>query len=163
MVCHSTQNFSFPPKMYSEDVQHPHCMGFKKMKCWVLPFGHNSLTHRYRLGVEHLESQQEDLGVLVGAQPNVSQQCGQVAEKAIGILVVSAAVQLTGAGGDHPLHSAQVGAALQCCVPCRALAARKTLRPFKDHLVPPPAVLRETHSSTRCPEPLQPDLGYWEG
>lgn len=81
-------------------------MGFKKMKCWVLPFGHNSLTHSYRLGVEQLESQQEDLGVLVGAQPNVSQQCGQMAEKAIRILVVSAAVQLAGAGGDHPLHLA---------------------------------------------------------
>jgi len=34
---------------------------------------------------------------------------------------------------------------------------------LKDHLIPLPAVHRDTHSSLRCSEPVQPDLGCLQG
>jgi len=63
------------------------CMRLNKAKGRVLHLGHNSPMQHYRLGEECLESclAENDLGVLVNSQLNMSQQRGQEGQQHPGL------------------------------------------------------------------------------
>jgi len=93
-------------------------MKSNKTKCWVMHFWHNPVYH-CRLWAECLENcvEEMDLGILVNAWLNTSQQCAHLAKKANSRLAcVSNSAASRSREVTIPLCSALVRPHLKCCV-----------------------------------------------